>query len=407
MTFIQKWSRLAVLNFLILAAAGVLLRYKILFPLPWVDHKHLLHAHSHFAFAGWVSLALYIAIIHTLQPNEFQTKQFTRILWMHQLSSFGMLLTFPFMGYAALSIVFSTLSILVSFWFAWIAWGMISTNTKLSFEKKWFYAALVCNVVSALGTFALAYLMMNKIMHQSWYFGSVYFYLHFQYNGWFLFTILGLLFVYAGKWMSITQVNISDRFFLLLMIALVPAWFLSMLWMRVPEWMHYAGIAAAVLQLMAIWLFIRLMVQLKNNLQAAIHPMVKWLWSFSILAFLIKIILQAFSAVPELNKYAFGIRPIVMGFLHLVLLGFVSIFILGYFVQNHLISVERNVAKKGIWIFVTGVLLNEMILMSQGIAAIRFTDIPYSNKLLLGCAVTIFTGLLLLLQPQYQKRRGV
>ena len=96
-----------------------------------------------------------------------------------------------------------------------------------------------------------------------------------------------------------------------------------------------------------------------------------------------------------------------MGFLHLVLLGFVSIFILGYFVQNHLISVERNVAKKGIWIFVTGVLLNEMILMSQGIAAIRFTDIPYSNKLLLGCAVTIFTGLLLLLQPQYQKRRGV
>lgn len=402
MTFTQKWARLSVVNFLVLASVGVLLRYKILFPLPLVDHKHLLHGHSHFAFAGWVSLALYIAFIHVLQPNKAQEKQFNRILWAQQLSSYGMLFTFPFMGYAGPSIAFSTLSIFISFWFVWIAWGMISKSQTLSFEKKWFYMALACNVVSSLGTFTLAYLMMNKIMHQSWYFGSVYFYLHFQYNGWFLFAILGLLFVYANKWISILQIQTCDRFFYLLAVSMFPAWFLSMLWMRLPEWIHIAGIAAAVIQLMAAWFFIRLISELKHILQEATHPLVKWLWSFSILAFILKIILQAFSSVHVLNTYAFGIRPIVIGFLHLVLLGFVSIFIVGFLVQNQLISVTQKWARNGVWIFIAGVFLNEVILMSQGIAAIRTTNFPYSDYILLGAALTIFSGLALLVISQFQ-----
>ncbi len=403
MTFTQKWSRLAILNFLVLAAVGVILRYKILFPLPWVDHKHLLHGHSHFAFAGWVSLALYVAIIHILQPGEKELKQFSRLLWMQQISSYGMLFTFPFMGYAAPSIAFSTLSILVSFWFIVLVWRMIKANTQLSFEKKWLYAGLISNAVSSLGTFVLAYLMVNRIMHQSWYFGSVYFYLHFQYNGWFSFILLGLLLVYAKKWMTTEQVKTSNRFFYLLIAALIPAWFLSMLWMRLPDWMHYAGIAAAVLQLLAIYLFCRLLFSMKHILQTAIHPVTKWMWIISVSAFIIKIILQAFSAVPVLNQYAFGIRPIVIGFLHLVLLAFVSIFILGFMVQNQLISVEIKWAKRGIWIFITGVLLNEIILMLQGIAAISFTDVPFSNYMLLATAVILFSGLLFLVIHQTKK----
>ncbi len=400
MTFTQKWSGLAVFNFLILSAIGVILRYKIVFPLPWIDHKHLLHGHSHFAFSGWVSLALYVAIIHILQPGEKELKQFSRLLWMQQISSYGMLFTFPFMGYAAPSIAFSTFSILISFWFICIAWKMIKTNTKLSFEKKWLYAGLICNAVSSLGTFALAYLMINRIMQQSWYFGSVYFYLHFQYNGWFLFILLGLLFIYAAKWMNAEQVKTSDRFFYLLITALIPAWFLSMLWMRLPNWMHYAGITAALLQLMAIYLFCRLLLAMKHILQTALHPVIKWMWLISLSAFIIKIILQAFSAVPVLNQYAFGIRPIVIGFLHLVLLAFVSILILGFLLQYQLISVEMKWAKRGIWIFITGVLLNQIILMLQGIAAIRFADVPYANFMLLATAVIMFSGLLFLLFHQ-------
>ncbi|MFT3843469.1 MAG: hypothetical protein QM725_00300 [Lacibacter sp.] len=406
MTFTQKWARLALLNLVVLAFVGVLLRYKILFPLPWVDHKHLLHGHSHFAFSGWVSTALYVALIHVLKPSILQQKQFNNLLWAQQISSYGMLFTFPFMGYAVPSIAFSTLSILVSFWFTALAWKQIISSQHITFQKKWFYAALVCNVVSSAGTLTLAWLMANKILHQSLYFGSVYFYLHFQYNGWFLFTVFGLLLLYAQPWINRLQQRFSNYFFWLLVISILPAWFLSMLWMRLPEWMHYAGIAAVTFQLLALYYMGRLVWQLRNFLQHSTNGLVKWMWLFSIMAFVLKIILQSFSAVPELNKYAFGIRPIVIGFLHLVLLGFVSMFILGSFIQSNLLHTKQAAATKAVWIFITGLILNEVTLMLQGIAAISFTDAPYANYILLLAALTMFSGLLALLLQQKSPARN-
>ena len=44
------WFRIAVFNLLL--AFGVLLRYKIAYSLPFMQQKHMLHAHSHFAFTG-------------------------------------------------------------------------------------------------------------------------------------------------------------------------------------------------------------------------------------------------------------------------------------------------------------------------------------------------------------------
>lgn len=395
MSFTQKWSRWALFNFVLLALVGVLLRYKILYPLPLVDHKHLLHAHSHFAFAGWVTLALFVCIISILKLTAQQQQQFNPILQLQQVSSYGMLLSFPFMGYAPVSIAFSTLSIFVSFWFVAVAWKIIRTTTHLSIEKKWLYAALLCNMVSAAGTFTLAYLMATKTMQQNWYFGSVYFYLHFQYNGWFLFTIFAFFFSQVKQWMNAALIRSSHYFFIALVVALIPAWFLSMMWMRLPQWMFTVGTAAAFVQLIALIIFVGLFQQLKKQLSHNLHRFVKWIWLFSASAFALKIILQAFSAIPELNKFAFGIRPIIIGFLHLVLLGFVSLFILGYFIQNKLLLLQNKTAAVGLWLFVSAMILNEVLLMGQGVAAISYSHFPYGNELLLGAAALMFSGLLL------------
>ncbi|MEJ8820287.1 hypothetical protein [Lacibacter sp. H407] len=400
MSFTQKWSRWALFNFVVLALVGVLLRYKILYPLPLVDHKHLLHAHSHFAFAGWVTLALFVCIISVLKPTIQQQHQFNPILQSQQVSSYGMLLSFPFMGYAPISIAFSTLSILVSFWFVIVAWKIIRTSTHLSIEKKWIYAALLCNVVSAAGTFTLAYLMATKTVQQNWYFGSVYFYLHFQYNGWFLFTIFALFFNQVKQWMNASLIRSSHYFFIALVVSLIPAWFLSMMWMRLPQWMFTAGTAAAFVQLIGLVIFIRLFLQLKNQLSQHLHRFVNWIWLFSASAFTLKIILQAFSAIPELNKFAFGIRPIIIGFLHLVLLGFVSLFILGYLIQHKLLVLQNKTAAIGLWLFISAMILNEVLLMGQGITAISYSHFPYGNELLLGAAVIMFSGLLLFYNTQ-------
>lgn len=406
MSFTQKWSGWALFNFVLLALVGVLLRYKILYPLPLVDHKHLLHAHSHFAFAGWVTLALFVCIISVLKPTIQQQQQFNPILQSQQVSSYGMLLSFPFMGYAPISIAFSTLSILVSFWFVVVAWKMIRTSSNLSIEKKWLYAALLCNVVSAAGTFTLAYLMATKQVQQNWYFGSVYFYLHFQYNGWFLFTIFALFFNHVKQWMNASLIRSSNYFFTGLIASIIPAWFLSMMWMRLPQWMFTVGTAAAIVQLVALALFVQLFLQLKKQLTANLHSFVKWIWLFAAAAFALKIILQAFSAIPELNKFAFGIRPIIIGFLHLVLLGFVSLFILGYLIQHQLVTLQNKTASVGLWVFISAMILNEVLLMGQGIAAISYGHFKYGNELLLAAAFLMFSGLLLFYSSQKTKQRS-
>ena len=50
----------------------------------------------------------------------------------------------------------------------------------------------------------------------------------------------------------------------------------------------------------------------------------------------------------------------------------------------------------GIFIFGGAVILNEIVLMVQGVAAISYIAIPYVNEMLLGTALLLFTGALLL-----------
>jgi hypothetical protein len=396
----HKWTRLAFLNLLVLAGVGLLLRYKIVFPLPMVDQKHLLHAHSHFAFAGWASLAVYAALLHVLRLNERQSSSFERLLWLQQLSSYGMLFSFPFTGYAPVSIAFSTLSIIVSYAFSWKAWKQLAA-VEPGIAGHWFRTALICNVLSSLGTFALAWMMATKNLHQDWYFGSVYFFLHFQYNGWFLFAVLGLLFYSLRQGLNTNSFATTEKnVWLLLVAALVPSLFLSLMWMRIPGWMYIAGIVAAALQLVGLTFFIQLLKKVPAAFYQRLPLSVKWLGGFSLLAFILKLLMQALSAIPALSRYAFGLRPVVIGFLHLVLLGFITLFLVSWFLQQKFYTLHNRTQLYGLWIFFSGILLNELILFSQGMAAIFTETIPYSGYLLVFAALWMFTGLLLLVLPK-------
>ena len=406
-SFFRKWALFALFNFIVLAAIGVLLRYKILFPLPLVDQKHLLHAHSHFAFAGWVSLALYAGVIYLLQPGTRLLKQLEWLLVAQQMAAYGMLFTFPFTGYAAGSIVFSTASIFISYGFAWLVIKELLHRKKPAPENKWLMAGMLCNVLSSLGTFTLAYLMISKNMRQDWYFGSVYFFLHFQYNGFFLFTIGALFIRSVSKHISVADTLHLSRFFYLLIIALVPAWFLSLMWMRIPGWMYAAAALSGIIQLVALGYFLKAITALKPFFREQLQKHVKWFWLAAAFAFAIKIVLQALSAVPQLNTYAFGVRPIVIGFLHLVLLVFVSVFIIGYFLQNQMLQLTTPAGKRAGWIFLIAVLVNEVLLMLQGIAGITYHTLPYANHLLLLTALFIFSALLtLFIKNLHNGKRG-
>ena len=131
------------------------------------------------------------------------------------------------------------------------------------------------------------------------------------------------------------------------------------------------------------------------GIKKIITPLSIYLFALCAVALTIKLCLQAGSVIPALSKLAFGFRPIVIGYLHLVLLGVITIFILGYILALNYISITKTVTA-GVIIFVSGILLNEALLMTQGIADINYTGIPFINILLLIAAFILFSGILLL-----------
>lgn len=97
----NKWIRIALINLSVVAFLGVVLRYKIAFPLPLVHQKYLLHAHSHFAFTGWVSQALITFLIGSLSLRSSRNvfPGFKALLVGNLVLSYAMLISFLWQGY--------------------------------------------------------------------------------------------------------------------------------------------------------------------------------------------------------------------------------------------------------------------------------------------------------------------
>jgi hypothetical protein len=398
---IQRWLKITVFNLLIVATIGVVLRYKIAYSLPFIDQKHLLHGHSHFAFAGWITQALMILLVSYLlkQNNGAGLKKYRWLLNANLFTAYAMLIAFPIEGYGLYSIIFSTLSIFVSYAFAFCYWADLNKLHKKNIAHSWFKAAVAFNALSSLGAFALAVMMVAKIIHQNWYLAAEYFYLHFQYNGWFFFACMGLLTV---KLSANASPVILKNIFLLFVTAVVPAYFLSTLWMNLPLWVYLLVIAAAFAQVVG-WIYTVGIIKKQSALLKKSMPAIaKWLLIFSAAALSIKLLLQLGSTIPTLSDLAFGFRPIVIGYLHLVLLGVITLFIVGYMFATNNLLINKN-AVAGAAIFTTGIIINEFFLMVQGVAALVYTNIPFINQALLITAGIMFTGLLMLLLSQKNK----
>ncbi|MEO6915668.1 MAG: hypothetical protein ABI151_08495 [Chitinophagaceae bacterium] len=392
---LQKWLRLCLFNLLLVALIGIILRYKIAFSLPFVDQKYLLHGHSHFAFAGWITQALMVLLVARLGPKdtEGEFKKYHFLLLANLVTAYGMLITFIFQGYGLFSIIFSTLSVLVSYSFAIKYWKDLNRIDMAPTIKASFRIAVFFNAFSSLGVFTLAYMMATKHMIQNIYLASVYFYLHFQYNGWFFFACLGLLISVLIR-LGANEDKL-DRVFRLFALAAIPAYLLSVLWFSLPTWLYALIVIAVVLQIVGWLMLMQLVIRVKSALLKEFSPISRSLLLLSALAFAIKLLLQAGSVIPYFSKLAFGFRPIVIGYLHLVLLGLISFFIIGY-----IFSMKQVVASKpvitALKFFIAGVIFNEMLLMLQGLADLNYTGIPYINYGLLSAAVLMFYGLLAL-----------
>ena len=387
---------------LIVASLGVLMRYKIGFNFPYFSQKNIQHAHSHFAFAGWITHALYVLMIQFVLKNLplLDPKNYKRIIIANLICSYGMLFSFSYQGYSILSIILSTITIIIACFFAFYYFKDLKNIDDSNPSKPWFKAALLFNIISSLGTFYLAYMMASRNFNEHLYLASVYFYLHFQYNGFFIFSCFGIFFSVCNT--IFPQFKYDKLFFKLFYVSFIPAYFLSTLWAKLPIWLYIIVVIAAFIQVFA-WFKIVKAIKTALTLGGTIlNKFQTYLFLFVGIAFSIKLLLQLGSTIPALSDLAFGFRPIVIAYLHLVLLAVISVFILSFLFTFKLIVVNK-LTTIAFSVFVIGIFLNELVLGVQGVAAFSYIVVKYVNETLFGISLLLFSGTILMVLSQRKK----
>jgi hypothetical protein len=356
----QKYVKLPFLFFFVAACIGLLLRWYFIRPLSWLTFPNWLHAHSHLMFLGWVFNLLSLAFIHE-HIDESHRKKFIPLFIIIQVLLLGMLISFPLQGYGVYSITISTLHTVLVGVFSFRFFQ--HTNDKVFDPSSWFArVSLVFFLFSALGPFSLGPLMVNGLAQTKWYYFAVYYYLHFQYNGVFTFGVFSLFFgLLKARGVIVDQV-IVRRFGYLMLISCVLAYSLSILWANPGLIFNVLGFIATLIQLVAFIYFIKIIRSIPATLIKSISPPARILFVAAFLSFVAKLILQMLSAHPYVAQLAYEVRNYVMAYLHLVLLGMISSFLLGWSIEMEWI---KKPTQSGIALIVIGFIGMELTLISR------------------------------------------
>ena len=390
---VLKWVKASFLYLIIAALLGVLLRYILIAPIEGLNFRYLLHAHSHVAFLGWVFNALFAGLVFAYVPEK--ATDYRLQFWLLQIAVVGMLITFPIQGYAAASISFSTLHIFLSWWFAAKFYQDThkidrQNSTSLSFVR-W---GLIFMVVSAIGPFALGAIMAQGLSASALYNLSIYFYLHFQYNGWFSFAVFGLFFWFLENNDIPFSVVQAKNFLILMLIATIPGYALSALWTQPAAWVYVFGFIAGIAQLLAFVCLLAILIKNKKILVTSLMKPVRYLLFFTLLALLLKGMMQFASAFPAIADLAYKARNFTIGYLHIVFLGFVSVFLIAWFCQVGIVKINNRKAYVGIVLFLIGFIISELIIFLQPFFLIMgWGVLPHGNECLFAISLLMPIGI--------------
>lgn len=350
---------IALFYFLIAASLGILLR---LFPVTNVSatYKYMVHTHSHIALLGWVYVALTTLIFHLFIKKDAQ-KKYAILFWSTQITILGMLLSFPITGYALFSIIFSTLFLICTYWFYAFFRKHNNCNT-LKYSYKFINASLLFLIISSIGPWAIG-IIMNTLGNTShWYKNAIYFYLHFQYNGWFIFFLLGLFFFFLEKKDIQVKKALISSFYKLMLVSCILTVCLSFLWIKPPVLIYSFGLIGAIVQLIALSKFRQIINNVITDLRKKLTPFTIRLLKFVYVLFILKIVLQLLTSIPYFAELTSQIIDFVIGYLHLIFLGIVSLSLFVFLQEFGLLKLSK------IWIriYLLGFIISEVLIIYKG-----------------------------------------
>jgi hypothetical protein len=345
----RNWVRLTLCYLLLVGSFGMLLRYAFIHPGGFI-FQYIKHTHSHVAFLGWVFNAVFVLIIHAY--FKVITKTIKWQFYLFQLSVVGMLLSFPFQGYAPISIAFSTAHIFISIWFYFSTITAIKgTDTSI----KWVKLGAFYMVISNIGPLSLGPILMSHLKDSFIYHLSLQHYLHFQYNGWFIVAVIGLFIKLFNL-----KLKHEKYLFWLLGWSVIPLFFVTIEIIESHFIYRIIGGVGAFAQLVGTVWFIK-----------ELYPfLVKQSYIFKLLlitvlcSLLLKSVFQLMVVFPTITGEFIHAHNPIIGFLHLIFLGIISNLLLALFVKIGFIKPGRTTLMAAL-LFNFGFVAMELLLFAQ------------------------------------------
>lgn len=379
----RNWFKIPLLFVLLGALIGTLLRIHFVFPMKHLHFMHWLHAHSHVMFLGWITNALILAFIHEWVREQW--KSFKSIFVILQLVLVGLTACFIIQGYGVLSIILlSAHSILLYvFCIQYLRHTRHRADSSLPFVKE----ALLFLFLSTLGAFSIGPIVANDLGQSKWYYFAIFFYLHFQYNGFFIFGILGLFFKALERRGITFPVEHLRKVRLVLFYSCFPAYLLSLIWSGPGIFIMIIAVIAGVVQAVGLVFLINLLRLQWSRIVNTLTMSTKILLGSALLSFVLKTVLQLVSAVPAVARLASDVRFFVLAYLHLVLLGLVTFYLLAWLIGRKLIPEYRPIF---LYSLLSGFIVSEVVMIATPLYGSWFQVFTW---ILLVCAAMMAVGL--------------
>ncbi|WP_179349105.1 hypothetical protein [Winogradskyella pacifica] len=353
----KKLVVICLINFLVAALMGLALRFSFLESIG-INYRFLTHAHSHVAMLGWVYLMLFTLFVHYFIPNE--PKIFNRLFWLTELAVVGMMISFPIQGYAALSITFSTLHIFCSYYFVYLIWKHLKTRSTAT--EKLLKVSLLFMVISTIGVWCLGPAVSILGPTSAFYHIAIQFFLHFQFNGWFLIAVITVFF----HLLKVEDSKLFRQFYRLLIASAILTFALPIQWFAPHISLPWINGVGVILQVLMLYKFFQL-IKLNPYLVWRKEPkLVTYMYTFALVCFILKVLLQTVSILPEFSAVVYNHRNFVIGFIHLLMLGVISGFLFAFILKSNFVSNSKTL-NFGVYSFLLGFVLTEVLLLIQGI----------------------------------------
>lgn len=376
---VKKWLWISVLHLLFAALMGAALRLYSTGIDPGLVYGHLLHAHSHTAMMGWVYLAATALIYH-----HFSRKPGYKLLFAITIGAvWGLMISFALRGYGLFSILFCTIHLLCSYGFVFKI--LKETRPESSPALSLLRAALYLLVLSTLGIWAIGPFVALFGKDSELFAAAIQFYLHFQFNGFFYFAVLALLF-------KTLDIRVSPRRFRIFFISSLLS---AALTFALPlsrafpggHW-HAIQVVGVILQAYAV---ISLLRAIRGQLRPAFLKVPeRALLRFSLFSFLLKTVFPLLLIYPQLMDLSHEIRSIAIAYIHLVMLGMISGFLVFFMIREGLLRAGSKVLQWAIRLFITGFFVTEFLLFFQGLQLIfHLPAWPYTYAALAGFSLLL------------------